>query len=105
MKTSTVDSLPFTMGDRLRKSREHAGLEQKELAKIFGVTSGTISNWERGRGYPRGDQADICEKWAQLTGVSAQWLMFGYALEGGTVHPFKIRAGVDPALLIKQLVA
>jgi transcriptional regulator with XRE-family HTH domain len=69
--------LERTLGDRLRKAREHAGLDQQLMAKVFGVTSGTISNWQRGRGYPRGDQGEICEKWSKLTGVGAEWLIFG----------------------------
>ena len=67
--------LNWTLGDRLRKAREHAGLHQQQMAAAFGVTSGTISNWERGRGYPRGDQFDIVRKWSVLTGVSESWLL------------------------------
>ncbi len=69
--------LDWTLGDRLRKAREHAGLQQKDMAKAFGVTAKTISNWEHGRGSPRGDQAKLCEKWGKITGVDAGWLMFG----------------------------
>ncbi len=69
--------LDWTLGDRLRKAREHAGLHQKDMAKAFGVTAKAISNWEHGRGSPRGDQGELCEKWGKLTGVDAGWLMSG----------------------------
>lgn len=36
----------------LKAARVNAGLSQKEAANKMGVTSGTLSNWERGRSYP-----------------------------------------------------
>ncbi|NJO39686.1 MAG: helix-turn-helix transcriptional regulator [Cyanobacteria bacterium CRU_2_1] len=32
----------------LKKLREQAGLSQEALARLIGVTSKTVSNWERG---------------------------------------------------------
>jgi transcriptional regulator with XRE-family HTH domain len=69
--------LDWTLGDRLRKARDHAGLDQKDMAKAFGVTAKTISNREHGRGSPRGDPGELCEEWGKLTGVSPQWIAFG----------------------------
>lgn len=37
-----------TLGDDIRQARERAQLTQPELAKLVGVSEGTISNWERG---------------------------------------------------------
>jgi putative transcriptional regulator len=34
----------------LRELREQAGLSQEGLARLIGVSSKTISNWERGSG-------------------------------------------------------
>ena len=86
MTTQTVDGLSFTLGDRLRKARIHAELEQEDMAKKFGVTTGTISNWETGRGQPR-NLPHVLEVWEDLTGVSAQWLMFGWN-PGGRIACF-----------------
>ena len=32
----------------LKQLREHAGLSQEALARLLGVSSKTVSNWERG---------------------------------------------------------
>jgi transcriptional regulator with XRE-family HTH domain len=34
---------------RIAEFRERAGLTQKELSKLVGVTENTIANWEKGR--------------------------------------------------------
>lgn len=39
-------------GEILTELRQDHGLTQKELAKIFFVTPGTISNYEKGRHLP-----------------------------------------------------
>lgn len=36
-------------GDRLKELREDAGLSQRQLAKITGVSNAAISRWESGR--------------------------------------------------------
>lgn len=38
--------------ERIRFYRERAGLEQKALAGMIGVTGNAVSNWENGRGRP-----------------------------------------------------
>lgn len=39
---------PKNIGDKLRKRRMDLGLEQKDVAKIIGVTEPSIWNWEHG---------------------------------------------------------
>tara|TARA_B100000315_G_scaffold32482_1_gene27385 strand:+ start:275 stop:496 length:222 start_codon:yes stop_codon:yes gene_type:complete len=39
---------PKTIGEHIRKRRMDLGLEQKDLAKIIGVTESSIWNWENG---------------------------------------------------------
>jgi len=54
MKTGkTVDrpALPV-LCERIRFYRERAGLEQKALAGMIGVSGNAVSNWENGRGRP-----------------------------------------------------
>ena len=54
MKTGELEgrsALPVIC-ERIRYYRERAGLEQKALAKLAGVTPNAVSNWENGRGRP-----------------------------------------------------
>ena len=56
---------------RLRRAREFAGLDQEQLAGAVGLSSNTISNYERGFTRPRRPQLIA---WAMATGVSLEWL-------------------------------
>ena len=38
--------------ERIRYYRELMGMEQKELARLLGITGNSISNWEKGRSRP-----------------------------------------------------
>lgn len=62
----------WTLADRLRKAREHAGLEQRDLVELAGISRATISNAERGLGTPN---LVTLQAWAQATGVSLAWLV------------------------------
>ncbi|MFD2840113.1 helix-turn-helix domain-containing protein [Populibacterium corticicola] len=66
----------FTMGDRLRKAREQAGLESSEFADEIGVSRNTITNYERDKVAPR---KIVLKAWALRTGVPIQWLETGIA--------------------------
>lgn len=70
----------WTMGDRLRKAREAAGLEQQELAQKIGVARTTISNAEKGKVNPR---QIVINSWSLATGVPVQWLQNGETPTGG----------------------
>ncbi len=63
-----------TFGDRLSLAREHAGMEQGELAKRLGVKLATIRNWESDRSEPRANRLSML---SGLLGVSIMWLMSG----------------------------
>ena len=54
MKTGKAVENPAlpVLCERIRFFRERAGMEQKTLAKLIGVTGNAISNWENGRGRP-----------------------------------------------------
>lgn len=71
----------LTLGDRLRLSREKAGLEQKDMAVIFETTPGAIGHWERDRSRPRA-LVDTTEKWAEVTHVPHSWLLLGKSSSG-----------------------
>jgi DNA-binding transcriptional regulator YiaG len=65
----------WTLGDRLRKAREHAGLKQDEMAAIIEVSPATISNWETGARHPRGGELRMIHQWSEVTRVPETWLL------------------------------
>jgi transcriptional regulator with XRE-family HTH domain len=71
-----VQTLDFTLGDRLRKSREHAGLTVRSMAEVLGVSTGTISSWENDRNQRPPSKA-VLMAWSQVTGVALEWLTAG----------------------------
>ncbi len=51
----------YEIGSRIRMYREERGLNQKQLAKLIGVSNSRVSNWEQGLNRPDADIiADIC---------------------------------------------
>jgi transcriptional regulator with XRE-family HTH domain len=46
-----------TMGQRIQRLRQAAGLSQSGLSKAAGIPVGTIKNWEQGIRFPRLDLA------------------------------------------------
>jgi transcriptional regulator with XRE-family HTH domain len=46
-----------SMGERLQRLRQAAGLSQPQLAEAAGVPVGTLRNWEQGRRVPLLDTA------------------------------------------------
>jgi transcriptional regulator with XRE-family HTH domain len=65
----------WTLGDRLRKAREVAGIRQDEIAERLGVSPATISNWETGTRHARGGEINMVGRWARETRVSEAWLL------------------------------
>jgi transcriptional regulator with XRE-family HTH domain len=61
----------WTLTDRLRKAREHRGLDQAQLAELIGVHRRSVVNYELGRTQPRRPQLIA---WALATGVALDWL-------------------------------
>lgn len=61
----------WTLGDKLRKARVDAGLEQAELASEIGVSRNTVRNYEAEKTAPR---RPVLLAWAMRTGVSLEWL-------------------------------
>jgi DNA-binding transcriptional regulator YiaG len=44
---------PATLGEHLLRRRKVLGLRQKEVAKLLGVDTFTVLNWERGKTAPK----------------------------------------------------
>ena len=61
----------WTLGDRLRKARLEAGLEQAQLAAELGIARNSVATYENGRTKPR---RPVLLAWAMRTGVSLEWL-------------------------------
>ena len=70
----------WSLGDRLRKAREQAGLEQAELARDLGTSRTTVGNAERGDRTPR---RSLVMAWSLRTGVPLAWLETGTAPSPG----------------------
>lgn len=62
----------WTVGDRLRKARETAGLTQQELAAEIGVSHRSITNYESDRSSPK---RPVLVTWAMRTGVDLSWIL------------------------------
>lgn len=71
----------WTVGEKIRKVRRMAGLNQIEFAQELGVKHTTLSAWETGRGEPR-NMVEVARTIRDLTGVPMWWLL-------GTEEPRK----------------
>ena len=75
--TNQAPKVPeLELGDRLRITREKAGISREDMAAHFGKSVGALSHWETGRGEPR-HMLDVVLLWAELTGYDYRWIAFG----------------------------
>jgi transcriptional regulator with XRE-family HTH domain len=81
-QSSTLAVPTWTLGDRLRKAREFAGLEQGELAEAIGISRGTVSNYELGRGQ-RPPKVIVLRAWAHQCGVPFEWIVEDFPFAEG----------------------
>jgi len=76
MSEQTAGAYPeWTLGERIRKARDFAGLDQAELAALVDATRTTVSNWETGATSP--NQRKV-RRVAMVTGVAVDWLRDGH---------------------------
>lgn len=61
------------MAITLRSARVNKGLTQVKAAELIGITSDTLSNYERGKSYP---DVPIIQRMEQVYGVSYSELIF-----------------------------
>jgi DNA-binding XRE family transcriptional regulator len=61
----------WSLPDRLRKARLHAGLEQTELETMTGISRKSISNYENGYTEPN---RPVLLSWALACNVPLDWL-------------------------------
>lgn len=84
IETSDTESFPqWTVGDRLKKARERAKVTQTRMGELLadlhdGEPYGhsTIAAWEGDKNQPR-QFARLIERWAEITGAPAEWLLTG----------------------------
>jgi SOS-response transcriptional repressor LexA len=63
-----------SLGKRLERARERAGMKQRQVAEHFGISSQAISQWEGDRTRPGGHRlAEL----ARLFAVRLDWLLAG----------------------------
>ncbi|MBX3531649.1 MAG: helix-turn-helix transcriptional regulator [Rhizobiaceae bacterium] len=63
-----------TMGGRLQRARDAAGLSVSQVAARLGVRSATVQAWESDRSQPRANKLQMV---AGLLNVGLAWLMDG----------------------------
>lgn len=66
--------MDISLGERLRLLREEKDWTQKQAAKIFGITNGALSNYERNKRTP---DVHTLKKFAEIYGTSVDYLL-GY---------------------------
>lgn len=71
----------WDLGDRMRKSLRHAGVETQEMADYLGVSRTSVSNWINGRNRP---SKPAMRLWAMRCGVSFAWLANGAGVSVGS---------------------
>jgi transcriptional regulator with XRE-family HTH domain len=69
--TSPATVPQWTLGDRLRKAREHAGLKQTEMAEEIGIGRSSIINYESDKAKP---PRPVLVAWALRCAVPYEWL-------------------------------
>ena len=66
-----------TLGGRLSRARDAAGLSSAQLARRLGVQSSTIQAWESDRSQPRANRLSML---AGVLNVSLSWLLHGVGI-------------------------
>jgi transcriptional regulator with XRE-family HTH domain len=70
----TTNVPTWTLGDRLAKSLDHAGVSVADMAEHLGVSRNTVGNYTSGRTEPR---KVVVMAWALRCGVPLEWLTTG----------------------------
>lgn len=101
-----------TMGGRLSRARDAAGMSAAQLARRLGVQTSTLQAWEADRSQPRANRLSML---SGVLGVSLSWLLHGVgsapaeddasAMETGLTHQLDRlkRLNEETAGLIEQI--
>ncbi len=75
-QTLLADPLAFHTGDRLRKAREHTGMDRKTFAGALGCARDTVTAYEQWTDL-KAPRESTLRQWSMATGVSLHWLKTG----------------------------
>ena len=64
----------WSFGDRIRKARDVAGMNQHDFAAAIDVKDGSLANWETDRSKPR-DVVAVAKRIEMLTRIPAGWTL------------------------------
>lgn len=84
-----------TLGDRLARARDSAGMSQAQLARRLGVKVAAVRNWESDRSEPRANRLQML---SGLLGVSFVWLMTGTSQDDATTPDEQLPTGLPDIL-------
>jgi class 3 adenylate cyclase len=82
------------LGQRIRAQREKCRLRQNDLAAALQVSPQAVSKWERGENAP---DITLLAPLAKLLGVSADWLLGGYAEDRDVFEATVLASGAPAA--------
>lgn len=71
---STQQDVNNTIGGRITRARDIAGLSTSQLARRLGVKTQTLQSWEADRSEPRSNRLTML---AGILNVSPSWLLVG----------------------------
>lgn len=102
---AVVEKMIRTIGSRIKRAREAAGLNQRELGeRLGGLTPQAVTKWESGDTKP--SLINVVQI-SQVTNVSVQWLLFGDLKEqdkNGSIPAFLGRGMVVPVMSLENAV-
>lgn len=84
-----------TLGGRIGRAREAAGMTMEEAAIQLGVTQETWDNWEADREEPRANRLATL---AGFMNVSATWLLYGIGESPNTDGYYEVVADLEEKL-------
>ena len=87
-KMTTKVVPPLTLGWRLQRALDYAGISHAELMIKFEVSRQTVSRWCHDVGMP--PKRFILEEIAGMCDVSDDWLIGGSGETGGTQNPLRL---------------
>lgn len=70
----------WTLGDRLAKARETAGIGVQQMARLLDISRNTVTNWEHGRADPT---RSAVMAYSTITNVPMWWLEGQAPCDGG----------------------
>ena len=71
--------MPYTIGDKIKKAREHRNLTQKQLARKTGLSVVAIASIEAGR--RPGPRITTIYRMARATAIKLDWFFRNLKLE------------------------